>query len=105
MLYDFGSETLHSADRVTLKTARLTLRPPLASDAKAIARLANDRRIAENLRRLPHPYSRDDAEAYLNTLAAEDQERVLLIEAEVTMCLEEGQRFLVRGGTRHDQER
>ena len=82
MLYDFGSELQDNTERVVLKTARLVLRPPLASDAKAIARLANDRRIAENLRRLPHPYSRSDAEAFLDSLEASDRERVFLIEAE-----------------------
>jgi RimJ/RimL family protein N-acetyltransferase len=84
MLYDFGTDTLHEADSVVLKTARLTLRPPVATDVKAIARLANDRRIAENLRRLPHPYSRADAEAFLDSLAAEHRETVFLIEAEGT---------------------
>ena len=40
----------------TLHTERLTLRAPRREDAKTIAALANDRRIAENLLRLPHPY-------------------------------------------------
>src|SRR6266436_2148684 len=40
-----------------LETERLTLRRPTIADVKAIARLANARRIAENTRRLPHPYS------------------------------------------------
>jgi len=82
MLYDFGLEALGEAGSVRLKTERLLLRAPIASDAKTIARLANDRRIAENLRRLPHPYSRSDAEAYLDMVAREDRERVFLIEAD-----------------------
>jgi RimJ/RimL family protein N-acetyltransferase len=82
MLYDFGTDARREADGVVLKTERLTLRPPVAADARAIARIANDRRIAENLRRLPHPYSRADAEAFLNALAAERRETVFLIEAE-----------------------
>jgi RimJ/RimL family protein N-acetyltransferase len=82
MLYDFGSDTRCEADSVVLKTERLTLRPPQAADARAIARIANDRRIAENLRRLPHPYSRADAEAFLDALAAERREAVFIIESE-----------------------
>ena len=39
-----------------LETERLTLRAPRPEDVKAIALLANDRRIAENTARLPHPY-------------------------------------------------
>jgi RimJ/RimL family protein N-acetyltransferase len=86
MLYDFGTEALFDAESVTLKTERLVLRPPVAADIKAIARLANDRRIAENLRRLPHPYSRADAEAFLDYLARERLETVFLIETEGAPC-------------------
>ena len=39
-----------------LKTERLTLRAPRRDDARIIAKLANDRRIAENTLRIPHPY-------------------------------------------------
>ena len=49
--------TLREASRCVLETERLTLRRPTLADVKAIAHLANDRRIAENTRRLPHPYS------------------------------------------------
>ena len=86
MLYDFGTETLYETESVALKTERLVLRAPVPADAKAISRLANDRRIAENLRRLPHPYSRADAEAFLDYLARASQETVFLIEAEGTPC-------------------
>ncbi len=34
-------------------------------DIKAIARLANDRRVAENTARIPHPYRADDAEQFI----------------------------------------
>ena len=40
-----------------LETERLTLRAPSLADVKAIALIANDRRIAENTARIPHPYS------------------------------------------------
>ena len=82
MLYDFELEDSSGSVGVRLKTGRLLLRAPAASDAKAIARLANDIRIAENLRRLPHPYSRSDAEAFLDMVAREDRERAFLIEAD-----------------------
>jgi RimJ/RimL family protein N-acetyltransferase len=86
MLYDFGTDALYDTESVALKTERLVLRAPLPADAKAISRLANDRRIAENLRRLPHPYSRADAEAFLDYLARANQETVFLIEADGTPC-------------------
>ena len=62
MLQDIPTPTLREASRCVLETERLTLRRPTLADVKAIARLANDRRIAENTRRLPHPYSQDHAD-------------------------------------------
>jgi len=48
-----------------LETERLVLRAPQLGDAKTIAKLANDRRIAENTARIPHPYDISDAKAYI----------------------------------------
>jgi RimJ/RimL family protein N-acetyltransferase len=48
-----------------LETERLTLRAPHLEDVKAIAVLANDRRIAENTARIPHPYRIADAEQFV----------------------------------------
>ena len=52
-------------DVPVLATARLVLRAPRRSDAKAIAALANDRRIAANTARIPHPYAIEDAEQFI----------------------------------------
>jgi RimJ/RimL family protein N-acetyltransferase len=68
-----------TAGRVVIETARLTLRMPETTDAAAIAAIANDLRVAENLRRLPHPYSQADAAAFLERIAGSDRERVFLI--------------------------
>ena len=67
--------------RVQIETERLTLRPPTLADVKAIARLANDRRIAVNTKRLPHPYSPDDAVQFVRALTDAGQESAFLIEA------------------------
>jgi RimJ/RimL family protein N-acetyltransferase len=48
-----------------LETERLVLRAPRLADAKAIARFASDRRVAENTARIPHPYHLDDAEQFI----------------------------------------
>jgi RimJ/RimL family protein N-acetyltransferase len=53
-----------------LETQRLTLRRPTLADVKAIATLANDRRVSENTRRLPHPYTARDAEEFIAASAA-----------------------------------
>src|ERR1044072_4433327 len=55
---------------VVLETQRLVLRAPQLEDAKAIAALANDRRIAENTARIPHPYRVSDAESWIVGSAA-----------------------------------
>ncbi|PZO79286.1 MAG: GNAT family N-acetyltransferase [Mesorhizobium amorphae] len=40
-----------------LTTERLVLRPPHPDDADELTRLANNRRVAEMLARMPHPYT------------------------------------------------
>jgi len=81
MLREFLNPTpLREASPCVLETERLSLRRPTLADVKAMARLANDRRIAENTRRLPHPYSQDDAVAFVRFTAAEPRELAFLIE-------------------------
>jgi RimJ/RimL family protein N-acetyltransferase len=48
-----------------LETKRLAMRAPRLEDAKTVAALANDRRIAENTARIPHPYKVADAEEFI----------------------------------------
>src|SRR5438874_12198137 len=48
-----------------LETERLVLRAPALADAPALAATINDRRIAEKLARVPHPYSLADAESFI----------------------------------------
>src|ERR1700755_2575550 len=76
MLQDIPTPTLREACPCVLETERLSLRRPTLADVKAIARLANARRIAETTRRLPHPYSRDHAVEFVRSMAAEARETV-----------------------------
>ena len=80
MLQDIPTPTLREASPCVLETERLTMRRPTLADVKAIARLANDRRIAENTRRLPHPYSQDHAVEFVRSTATGQRETVFLIE-------------------------
>ena len=80
MLQDIPTPTLREARACVLETERLTLRRPALADVKAIAGLANDRRIAENTRRLPHPYLQDHAVEFVRAMANEPRETVFLIE-------------------------
>jgi RimJ/RimL family protein N-acetyltransferase len=79
MLRDSPPRTLREAGRCTLETERLTLRRPTLADVSAIARIADDRRIAENTR-LPHPYSKDHAVDFVRHVASRQRETVFLIE-------------------------
>jgi RimJ/RimL family protein N-acetyltransferase len=80
MLQDIPTPALREASPCVLETERLTLRRPTLADVKAIARLANDRRIAENTRRLPHPYSQDHAIEFVRGTANDPRGTVFLIE-------------------------
>jgi RimJ/RimL family protein N-acetyltransferase len=62
-----------------LETERLILRAPTLEDAKHVAALANDKRIAENTRRLPHPYSRTDAQDFISAVNVPNGEIAFLI--------------------------
>ena len=80
MLQDFSTPTWREPRPSVVATERLTLRRPTLADVKAIARLANDRRIAENTRRLPFPYAEDHAVEFIRGLAELQRETVFLIE-------------------------
>lgn len=62
-----------------LKTARLVLRAPQVADARAVATLANDIRIAQNTTRIPHPYGLADAHAWLRAVNSKDGEATFLV--------------------------
>src|ERR1700716_3066818 len=64
-----------------LETARLVLRAPLLADAKALAILVNDRRIAEMTTRIPYPNTLADTESFLATVNRGDGETAFLITA------------------------
>jgi RimJ/RimL family protein N-acetyltransferase len=70
-------QTARSGQIPALATRRLILRAPRLADAAAIADLANDRRIAENTLRIPHPYGLAEAHAFITNSA--DDETVFLI--------------------------
>jgi RimJ/RimL family protein N-acetyltransferase len=80
MLQDIPPPTLREASPCVLETERLTLRSPTLADVKAIALLANDRRIAEHTSRLPHPYLHEHAVDFVRNVATDGSETVFLIE-------------------------
>jgi RimJ/RimL family protein N-acetyltransferase len=67
-----------------LETARLVLRAARLEDAKRVAALVNDRRIAENTARIPHPYTVDDATEWIRAaLSQSANSYVITIAGEV----------------------
>ena len=67
-----------------LETERLTLRAPRPEDIEAIAVLADDRRIAENTTRIPHPFGVDDAERFIATVNKREGEACFVITLDDT---------------------
>ena len=74
-----ASESLREESIPVLATERLILRAPCFEDARPIAALANDRRIAVNTLRIPHPYGLADAQSFITAANAPGGEIVFLI--------------------------
>src|SRR5262245_50649250 len=66
LLEEIPREPYREGSIPVLETKRLALRAARLEDAKAVAALANDRRIAENTARIPHPYKVADAERFIS---------------------------------------
>ncbi len=62
-----------------LETERLVLRAPRRGDVKAIVRLVNDRRIAENTARIPHPYGSMTPRRFIAAVNRQDGEAAFAI--------------------------
>jgi len=54
-------------DCPVLVTERLVLRPPHEEDVEDLSELANNRRVAEMLGRMPHPYGEAEARSFIAT--------------------------------------
>ncbi|MEQ1955222.1 GNAT family N-acetyltransferase [Mesorhizobium sp. CN2-181] len=61
---DCEDESL-AIDRSILVTERLVMRRPRESDVAALAAHADNRRVAEMLARMPHPYGEAEARAFI----------------------------------------
>jgi len=79
LLEEIPSTPLREGSIPVLETKRLILRAPSLEDAKTVAMLANDRRIAENTARIPHPYKLSDAESFISAANVHGGEVVFLI--------------------------
>jgi RimJ/RimL family protein N-acetyltransferase len=79
LLEQIPRATFHEASIPVLETKRLALRAPRLEDAKTVAALANDRRIAENTARIPHPYKKTDAEGFIAGVNKASGESVFLV--------------------------
>jgi RimJ/RimL family protein N-acetyltransferase len=65
LLDGVAAENFRETSFPVLETERLVLRAPRLDDAIALAALINDRRVAENTARIPHPYTLADAEGFI----------------------------------------
>jgi RimJ/RimL family protein N-acetyltransferase len=71
-------DTFHEGSTPFLETQRLVLRAPRFEDAKRVAALVNDRRIAENTSRIPHPYGIADAREWIEAVVSQSDETYLI---------------------------
>lgn len=71
--------TLREGSMPVLESERLVLRAPHLGDAKAIATLANDRRVAENTARIPFPYGKADAVQWIEAANTRPGEKSFVI--------------------------
>ena len=79
LLEEIPRETFREGSTPVLETKRLAMRAPRLEDAKTVATLASDRRIAENTARIPHPYKTSDAESFITGANKAGDEAVFLI--------------------------
>jgi RimJ/RimL family protein N-acetyltransferase len=77
------TEALQAERSPVLKTARLVLRAPRADDAKAITALINDRRVADNMASIPHPYRRKDAKAFIENAKGKPLFVITLVDGQI----------------------
>jgi RimJ/RimL family protein N-acetyltransferase len=82
---DVGTSIQRERSIPVLETKRLTLRAPRHEDVKAITVLANDRRIAENTTRIPHPYRLADAEEFVANVNLRDGETCFVLMLDGTL--------------------
>lgn len=80
MLQELPPQSLRESRAVVLETERLVLRQPTLADVKAIAAIVGDKRVAINLRRVPHPYTQDDAVEFVAAVANVGSAKTFLIE-------------------------
>ena len=79
LLERIPAETSREGSIPVLQIERLILRAPQVGDVKAVAMLIDDRRIAENTARVPHPYTVADAETFIASVNKKDGEAAFLI--------------------------
>ena len=79
LLEEIPRETFREGSIPVLETKRLAMRAPRLEDAKTVATLASDRRIAEYTARIPHPYKTSDAESFIAGANKASGEAVFLI--------------------------
>jgi RimJ/RimL family protein N-acetyltransferase len=82
---DVFTETRRERSIPVLETERLLLRAPRLEDVKAIVAVVNDRRVAENTARIPHPYRLADAEQFVASVNRRDGEACFVMTMDGTL--------------------
>lgn len=70
MTLQMEASTPRQKSGLIIETARLVMRAPVKRDLDAIVELANNPRVAEMTATIPYPYTRADAEAWLEKVSS-----------------------------------
>ncbi|MEL6449835.1 MAG: GNAT family N-acetyltransferase [Pseudomonadota bacterium] len=71
-----------------IRTQRLTLRRPVPQDAAAMAALVGDLDVARWLTRVPHPYTLQDARAFIDRVSGDDGATfVICVNTQLVGCV------------------
>ena len=85
-------------DTPVLRTERLILRAPRLEDVQAICKLANNRRIAKQTRRMPFPYGAEDARQWIEGTDSSAETRYLIVCASDDAILGAAGHWITTGG-------
>jgi RimJ/RimL family protein N-acetyltransferase len=78
-----AAEPIRRARSFVLKARRVMLRIAVPDDAEAITTLINDRRVADNMVGVPHPYTLKDAQAAIAAAHGKPQLVITLMDGRV----------------------
>ena len=70
-----------------IESEKFVLRPLNISDADSLAGNADDKKIADNLRAFPNPYTKKDAEEFISAYSGKDNVLTISLDGKASGCI------------------